>query len=217
MKSKVLSDLEPVIERLHQTNMSLPWGDLAFYKSWLAQSYYFVRHSTRLLAIASSQARFDQPQLHVRMAQHISEEAFHEKLAERDLSQLGFKISDIEEKAITKAFYRNQYYGIENSGSCYLLGYILFLEWMAVRSGPQVCERLSEGVDIKAQSFLRVHAEEDKDHVEKAIQQISGLRGADLEMALESFSVSSELYEKMLQEIMAECMDRNASGLPKAG
>ena len=183
------------------TIQSFDWSQKAIYANWLAQCYFFVRHSTRLLATASAHASFNEAGLHLRMAKHISEEVAHEKLAERDLQELGFKVENFHELISTKLFYRNQYFGVERLGASYLLGYILFLEGLAVHSGPLIYNIAKDTFGDRAVSFIRLHVEEDPDHIDKAFQQIQTLSTADSSMVLESLSCSSAIYEMLMKEV----------------
>ena len=50
-----MKDLEKRLDELVQVCHSMPWTDEGFYREWLAQTYYYVCHSTRLLALAMAQ------------------------------------------------------------------------------------------------------------------------------------------------------------------
>lgn len=57
---------------------SLPWADENFYSNYLAQTYYFVCHSTRLLARSISHFGVDRDMLYKRFVAHLKEENYHE-------------------------------------------------------------------------------------------------------------------------------------------
>lgn len=168
------------------------------YANWLAQTYYFVRHSTRLLGLACGHANFTQGSMHLRMAKHVSEEFAHDRLAEKDLKELGISIQQFTELNETKIFYRNQYFGIEKLNSAYLLGYILFLEGFAVTKGPAILARVKKAIPNCSHTFVRVHAEEDVDHIEKAFAQINSLSESEIKFAAESLMMSALLYKQIL-------------------
>lgn len=178
-----------------------PWEHRSHYANWLRQSYFFVRHSTRLLGFACAKASFEQNQLHLRMAKHVSEEFAHEKLAQKDLNDLGFDCTELAELSATKLFYRNQYYGIERFGAPYLLGYILYLEGLAVTKGPVILKKTEAQYPHVKHMFVRVHAEEDIDHINKAFHQIELLHDCDIELATESLVISHNLYKNILAQI----------------
>ena len=108
-----------------------PWENKRAYAEFLAQTYYYICHSTRLLA--ASAARFSQEDqgMHKRFLLHTDEENSHELLALRDLQKLGFSIKDFPEMAQTRILYEVQYYKVEHCDPAALMGYILALETLA--------------------------------------------------------------------------------------
>src|SRR5262245_13457821 len=68
---------------------SFPWAHREAYAAWLAQTYYYVSHSTRLLALAASRYTVADDAFHLRCLEHLREEKSHEKLATADLKALG--------------------------------------------------------------------------------------------------------------------------------
>jgi hypothetical protein len=166
--------LDECVSRLERALERFPWGTPKAYGDWLAQTYYYVRHSTRLLA--ASAARFPHDDagnaFHHRFAAHMSEEKKHELLALHDLKALGFSIDGFPEHASTRMFYEPQYYKIEHQDPLALFGYILPLEAMSARKGPWVCERVIESHGPHCAAFLKVHAEDDVDHLDKALRAL---------------------------------------------
>src|SRR4051794_23231768 len=83
-----------------------PWGDRRAYADWLAQTYYYVHHSTRLLACAAARFPTDErgDGLHHRFGKHMSEEQKHEKLCVHDLKGLGTSVVDWPERHATRMF-----------------------------------------------------------------------------------------------------------------
>ena len=83
--------LDSAVSAMDARGRSFAWTDRAAYAGWLAQTYYYVRHSTRLLAAAA--ARFPHGRagdtMHHRFGAHIGEEKRHELLCVRDLQALG--------------------------------------------------------------------------------------------------------------------------------
>lgn len=188
------------IETTKNMMTHLPWEDRAFYASYLAQTYYFVRHSTRLLAMASGHARQDQADLHRRFGSHIGEEKGHDLLALNDLKQLGY--TEVEsELAETRNLYEGQYYKVEKLDSAALLGYILALEGVASMICPDFIGRIYEAHGEKCAKFLKLHVEEDPDHVEKAFEQIEKLPKNLQEMVETNLIQSFKNYRYFLQGI----------------
>ena len=92
-------NLKQLTEKLMQEQAkaidAFPWDSKEAYADWLAQTYYFVCHSTRLLALAASRFQVDEDAYHLRFLEHLKEEKSHEKLCLTDLKTLGVSIEDI--------------------------------------------------------------------------------------------------------------------------
>lgn len=183
---------------------TLPWENERFYANFLAQTYYFVCHSTRLLGRSMSYFVHNQEDLYRRFKDHISEEDAHEKIALSDLKKLGYEIAQFPELAVTKSFYECQYFKIERSLGTALLGYILYLETVAVHAYPLVVDRLYKKYDKKCCQFLKVHVEEDPDHVEKALLEISKLPSNQQSEIWQNFWQTSKLYCQLLKDAQQE-------------
>jgi len=50
------AELDRQCQITHEILIHSPWENQSFYAEWLAQTYFYVRHSTRLLCLAA--ARF---------------------------------------------------------------------------------------------------------------------------------------------------------------
>jgi thiaminase len=163
-----VADLTRAIDRF-------PWENKAVYADWLAQTYYYVRHSTRLLAASAARFPYD-PRgntLHHRFGAHMAEENKHELLCTHDLKVLGDSIDAHPEHASTRMFYEPQYFKIEHQDPIVLFGYILPLEAIAPLQGKLVEQKVTAKFGPKCASFLKVHAEEDVDHLEKALAMLA--------------------------------------------
>ena len=122
------------MQRLAEEIVKYPWESEQFYAEYLAQTYFFVRHSTRLLALAG--ARCDaatRNSLHLRFLKHASEEKNHELVVLKDLMALGYRIEEYNEAASTKALYATQFYNIDYISPESFFGYIFALEGVAMR------------------------------------------------------------------------------------
>lgn len=165
------------------------------YEWWLSQTYHFVSHSTSLLGFAL-------PFLHDEKLKsifehHLGEESRHDLLALKDIEKLGGTISP--PSFYTEAFYQSQYYRIQFESGKSLLGYILFLENLAVTWGKDLYDDLNK-IHPRSMLFLKVHAEEDVSHVARAISLIESLPKADQDIILRNFHYSEGLYLSMLLE-----------------
>lgn len=169
--------------------------DLERYAWWLSQTYHFVCHSTQLLGYALPFLQDEK--LRSVYEHHLGEESRHDLLALKDIEKLGRTLSPVS--PMTEAFYQSQYYKIQFSGGETLLGYILFLEHLAVTWGKDLHGELSK-IYPESVLFLRVHAEEDPTHVARAIGLIEGLPVKIQQRIWMNFHSSHALYTAILNE-----------------
>lgn len=191
------------IERVKNTIMSLPWEKREVYGDLLAQTYYHICHSTRLLAAAAARFPVSREELHQQCLKHASEERSHEKLSLSDLEVLGFQLSDFSELPSTKSLYRSAYYLIEHEGPIALFGYAYFLEWIAIAGGVPMHEVTERTFGKKAVKHLHVHTKEDPAHIESYEKKLETFSAVDRECIMESVATTAHEYERMYQEIMA--------------
>ncbi|MBX9766551.1 MAG: hypothetical protein K2X47_04700 [Bdellovibrionales bacterium] len=97
--------LNNVIQNVGADLKRVNWQDQDVYANFLAQTYYFVCHSTRLLASAASRFPVSQDQFFKRFVAHLGEEKNHEKIALTDLKNLECDVNDFPEMGETRAFY----------------------------------------------------------------------------------------------------------------
>jgi len=180
-----------------------PWTDRDKYANWLAQTYWYVRHSTRLLCAAAARFGFDDAgeALHLRFGAHVSEEKRHELLALHDLKGLGQTLEAYPERALTRAFYETQYAKIERDGPGALLGYILLLEGLAIERGTWMVEQITPVFGNGVVSFLKVHAGDDPEHVQKALKVLDLLPENEQLSAKQNLLHTTALYRAMLADL----------------
>src|SRR5687768_1654676 len=98
MKEGVFMSLKQIVkEEMAKTKelfLSYPWEDAKAYALWLAQTYYMVSHSTRLVAMAGAYVPVGNESLHGRFVDHSKEERGHQKVCIADMKELGFKLTD---------------------------------------------------------------------------------------------------------------------------
>lgn len=201
MKERLFKALEPLSAALER----FPFETVDAYADWLAQTFYYVRHSTRLLATAAGRFAIDEKgdALHHRFAAHMGEEKKHEKLLVHDLEAIGRSLATLPEHASTRMFYEPQYYKIEHEGPAALFGYILPLEAIAVKTGPREHKRVVAAYGASAASFVRLHAHEDPDHLEKAFAAIARLDERERDLVAENLEQTTFAYATMLADIRA--------------
>jgi hypothetical protein len=180
-----------------------PWHHKRAYADWLAQTYYYVHHSTRLLAASAARFPLDERgnAFHNRFGAHLSEEKKHELLALHDIKKLGLALGEFPEHDATRMFYEPQYFKIEHQDPLALFGYILPLEAMSVSKGKWILQRVLELHGNHAGSFLRVHAEDDVDHLEKAFTVLEGVASEQRVLIELNMRQTTFAYLAMLAEM----------------
>lgn len=210
----ITAQFELSMAPLQKTFLEMPWDDKHVYGAWLAQTFYYVSHSTRLLALSAAHCNHqEQGVYHSRFVEHLREEKGHEKLAIRDLEKLGLGITDFPELPELSAFYQTQYYWIQHQSPLSFLGYILCLEGLAVRGGQEVFNTVANMYGKEAASFLKVHATEDVGHLQTAIDYTKKLQNRELALVIENMKLSCSLYKAMLTEI---CSQKSVKSLGRA-
>lgn len=197
MRFRAQKSIERLCKRYRETN----WEQKEVYADYLAQTYHYVCYSTRLLAFGAGCMRLEDNKFFKRYTEHLREEASHEKLAQRDLENLGFSLNDFPELAQTKALYESQFYKILHQDPLALMGYVLLLEAVAVQECPGLTNKITELYGPKTVSFVRLHGEEDPDHVEKAMKTLDVLPQNRLELALANLEESADRCIAMLDAI----------------
>jgi pyrroloquinoline quinone (PQQ) biosynthesis protein C len=169
------------------------------YGNYLAQTYYYVSHSTRMLALAAGLMKRNDESHFRRFVKHIGEEAAHEVLAEKDLQDLGMKPSDFGHLPETRALWEPQYYKIQHENPLSLMGYIIALESFATTQLPRFYQKVKEVYEGKACRFIKLHAEEDPEHIEKAIQLTSTLSNDLQETVVANVVQTAKSYVVMVE------------------
>ncbi len=183
------------------------WEDPKAYGQWLAQTYYMVAHSTRLVALAGAHAPLNQDFLHHRFVDHSKEERGHQLICLSDLRKLGQHIEQIPCLPASAAMYQVQYYWIQYRGAASFLGYTLALESLAETFVPQIYSRASPAHSTAACHFLRVHGEADVGHTAEAYKVIEKLSEDEQILVRDNLKLSCSLYRNMLTEIRAALED----------
>ena len=87
-ESELREQYKSSMRNIKDAMYSFPWESQKAYEYWLAQTFFFVKHSTRLLAMGSAFSGFEHEDIHRRMIDHLKEEQGHEYLAVNDLKVL---------------------------------------------------------------------------------------------------------------------------------
>lgn len=191
---------EQNLNHLSDTARTYPWENQQAYASWLANTYHYVCNSTRILALAAAHMPPQLTLLSNRFIAHAAEETGHEKLLERDLKSLGYEPKDFPVSHEMKLYHASLYYWMSPAGNPIgLIGWILSLEGIAAKLGPWGHETTQKIYGTKATNFLRVHAEEDPDHLNKALQAASMFNESQLDLVADSMNMYSQQYAEILK------------------
>ena|SRR5688572_12980780 len=178
---------------------SYPFEEPRAYAQFLAQTRHYVVHTTRLLGATAARIGQEREALHVRFMQHAAEERSHHRLAEHDLRKLGRHIEQMPELPITQALYQTQYYRVEHQAPTSIFGYIFALEGLAVVHGGWIYDTVAKAHGKEAATFVKLHANEDEDHLEKAFAVVSEFGPAEVDLIRENYLATCALYRLMLQ------------------
>lgn len=200
-QSKVFETLQACVERSgHFLMKDAPWENKDFYSAWLAQACYYIKHSTRLLALTGARIPVEDNSMHHRFLKHCAEEKGHENLPVLDMKSVGRQIADFPEFACTQAFYQTQYYQIEHIHPHAFFGYILFLESLACDYGPLLTEKIEKIHGPKSVHFLRVHSDADIEHVRDALERVAMLPPEHQEMIAKNIQMTADLYVQICEK-----------------
>lgn len=199
---EVYKRMETAIENIFAVAQELNWSDRDIYALWLAQSYKYVRWTTRQLALASAMTSPDeQDVLHWRFIEEAKEEKRHELLAENDLKVLGFRPADFPELPHTSFFYQTLSYMIEKESPLAILGYSLTLEGYAARKGHDLYAQVKKTHGKQASSFLRLHCEVDVDHFNNALPHLQQCPEKELPVIYRGIELCEAIYIGILRDV----------------
>lgn len=174
------------------------WSDSYVYANYLAQTYFYVNHSEKFLALAAALFPNEDRALMRRFFKHLGEESAHDQLLLKDIQSLGYRIEDFSENPETRIFWETQYFKIEHVDPAALLGYIYLLEDLACDICPELTRLLIPLYGEAAVRFLKLHGEEDPDHVEKAFEQIQKLSRERQIIIAQNYEQSAYAYCQMI-------------------
>lgn len=201
---------KPYMDRIENEMAKTDWTMPNTYANWLAQTHYYICHSTRILAAAGSRFQVDQDKFHIQAVEHAKEEKSHEKLTLADLKHMKFSINDFPELPSTKALYRSAYYLIERENPISLYGYVYYLELLSITVGRDIMERASNAFGAKSVQHLKLHAQDDVEHIETYAKALNQLGAKERSYVEEALVTTANNYESMICEIR-ESKNRNAA------
>ena len=193
-----------LLARIKETELLMlecPWAEKEFYGWWLSQTFHFVSHTSRFLSLAAGCAQLNETDLHSFFLKHIPEETGHEKICLTDLKTLNLHVSAESEN--TKSFHSFQRNKILTESVANHLGYMLFLENLSITVGIKLLNILQTHYPKMSLKFLRLHTEEDIEHVQKAIEFAEQLPSEKKEIVTRAIHESCEGYHRILKEGIA--------------
>ncbi len=192
---------DTAIQNVSNVIAKCPWENKSFYSQWVAQTFFYVNHTTRNLALACAKMPIDKTEMHNAFIHHITEEKGHEKLALMDLKNLGYKIDQFEEFAETSALYQSMHYLIAEVSPMSILGYALVLEGFAANKAQPVYDRLAATYGPKCGTFLKVHIVVDADHSQESNSVIEACDQKEREAILKSIKLCEQQYISFYRKI----------------
>ncbi len=147
------------------------------YKGYLQETYHFVRHTPRFLAVAAARFGYGYEAIRRRFLKHTTEEFGHELFALKDLETLGGdpeQAKKAEPLISTTALVAFHYYWADRVNPVGLFGTIYTLEGLGQGVASGVAEALVKGLKIPktAVTFLSSHGEFDQKHMAEARQMV---------------------------------------------
>lgn len=198
----LMEHYEHKLARTKDFYLSLPWENKEFYARWLDQKFYFLAHASRLTSCAGSRLGLEDDKWHLWAIQHSVEEKHHEKLAAKDIEALGYSLGFTPEMPSTSFLYQSQYYLMEHFDGLALVGAVLFLEGISLSIGPSLYERTRHAFGEQAVSFLRVHVQEDIDHIADLHRVISEIPKARTEIIKKSMDLAEYAHVAMSRDVL---------------
>ncbi len=182
---------------------SFPWRSRSAYAHWLAQTYHYVVHTTRLIALCASRFDVQMDAYHRQLLEHLVEERDHDLLLVADLAALGHTAAEFPERPQTSALYQVVYYRVEHQTPFALFGYSLLLEGAAAEGGTDLADLVGDAHGEDSASFLRVHGEADPGHVERGFTSLEGIGAAESRVIAATLIQTGTLYAAVLNAIAA--------------
>lgn len=190
-------ELEKTIRAVNEA----PWENKAFYLDWLAQTYHYTRYSPRALAMAAGWSGIEDRKLFDGSLKHLKEEEGHEFAAVDDIRILGGgNIEDYRRHGITGALAQVQFENLLRN-PYYLMGTILPLETLVVETFRPIYQRLIKVYPGEACKMVKIHMDDDPDHVAKGLEQIERCSPEIRKEILSTYDQTAELYRLMIQVI----------------
>jgi hypothetical protein len=199
--------IQPYVDRMGKAIEDVDFSNKELYANFLAQTYYYVAHSTKFLAFSAGLMGPEDRKYFNRFIKHISEENGHDLMAQKDLKNIGHELKEFPETPETRMLWESQYYKIQHLDAISLIGYIIPLEMLSAQYFPDFNKRVESVYGKKATSFVRVHAEEDEDHIEKAFKVLYDLSIERQEVIIKNMTQTAIAYTAMIENLSMQPVD----------
>jgi pyrroloquinoline quinone (PQQ) biosynthesis protein C len=197
----VKHELVRTVQEVGEEFRNLNWDSKKVYLNWLAQTYYYVQHTTCFIALMAARWGPKNREKQYQALNFLNGEAGHDLLLIDDLKFFKANISEFEEFLETQLFYQNQYYLVEHETPAAQLGYAFFLEGIASTQARHAYDKVKHTYGPEAGTFLKVHAEEDPEHFQMGLKMLEGFGNDDLLVIEKSLRQSALLYSQMLKKM----------------
>lgn len=199
--NKVKKTYQASIGALTDRFMDNPWEDKEFYAQYLAQTYYYVCHSTKLLKYAADHC--NNPELKECLLHHVKEELGHEQWCLKDLKNLGYDIKSFPESRVTRSMYQAIYDGIDKMGPAPIIGYAIALEGMSADVCPRLAPILIKNHGEKSSVFIKNHAVIDQQHAAEGYDILKYLTDDEQEIVCQFIKSSCKAYIQFFDDMQA--------------
>ncbi len=205
IREQIAKEAHETVDIAFQNYKHINFENKKTYEEWLAQTYYYVHHVTRILAFAAAKCDlYQEEELHFRLIDHLNEEKDHDKMLLSDMNNIGMDLKDHPEKLETRNFYQSLFYMIETYGPYSLLGYFMPQEGLACLKLPALYKELSKQYGEESCTFLKEHCELDVEHFGDALEYLKTVPGNKLNAVRAGMFRSAELYSEIMSAISKE-------------
>jgi len=192
-------EIDSVIQDVGKAMEEVNWDDERTYCNFLAQTYYFATHTVRLLASAASKMEPEDRVFQKRFLEHTREETDHDLILIADLKKFGRSLDEFQEYSSTSLMWQSQSYLIDKD-PLFFMGYIIALEEVAAKFGEKMFSTI-KGSHKKGFQFIKVHSEDDIEHIEHAYKVIDSLDEFRKAQILKNAKQTASAYISMLNDV----------------
>lgn len=192
---------ENTVQQAAQQIRSLPWENRQFYENWLAQQFFLVQHTPRLLCAYALRVPLDNRSDFSEIMHHLKEENGHDLWLLNDLEKMGTSPKNFKPLPSSQALIKSQYYQIQHDDPTSLCGYSQFLEYLSAVVAGELSSRVEKSFGKNTAVFLKGHASVDVEHSEDGWKMLARLNPEQNAKVIENLNMTAKLYLRMFDEI----------------